>query len=304
MSLLGILGTAGVGAGISALGSLFGSKVNNDANLRAVREQNKANMELAKYKYDRDVEMWNMQNEYNTPSAQMARFAQAGLNPNFMYGQGTAGNATSAPSYETPTINAYTQQDYGIGAAAAGGFDAYMKAITFENQNRVSNSVIAKNNADAAGQLIQNSGLLIDNARKEFDLGILKKYRADQIESTLAQTYANIRNLSTTSDLNEVRTMSEGVRTELLQQQVSHEIEKTNLTRVQKALVYSQISHISANIKKIGEEVTLLQERQQLTREQAIESVLNQQFKYVSNDILRKTGTMSAVSKIIAPFIP
>lgn len=49
-----------------------------------------------------DLKMWNMQNEYNTPLAQMQRYQQAGLNPNLIYGNGvsSAGNASGAPSYE------------------------------------------------------------------------------------------------------------------------------------------------------------------------------------------------------------
>lgn len=43
------------------------------------------------------LEMWNLMNEYNTPSAQMTRFKEAGLNPMLIYGQGTPGNA-SLPS--------------------------------------------------------------------------------------------------------------------------------------------------------------------------------------------------------------
>ena len=31
---------------------------------------------------------WRMQNEYNHPSAQMARLREAGLNPNLVYGKG------------------------------------------------------------------------------------------------------------------------------------------------------------------------------------------------------------------------
>ncbi|WP_139366091.1 hypothetical protein [Elizabethkingia meningoseptica] len=41
--------------------------------------------------------MWNRNNEYNTPLAQMQRLKDAGLNPNLMYGQGTTGNS-SAPA--------------------------------------------------------------------------------------------------------------------------------------------------------------------------------------------------------------
>ena len=43
------------------------------------------------------VQMWNMNNEYNSPVNQMKRLQEAGLNPNLMYGQISAGNA-SQPS--------------------------------------------------------------------------------------------------------------------------------------------------------------------------------------------------------------
>lgn len=33
------------------------------------------------------IKFWNMQNDYNSPKAQMERFKQAGLNPNLIYGQ-------------------------------------------------------------------------------------------------------------------------------------------------------------------------------------------------------------------------
>lgn len=34
-----------------------------------------------------NLQLWNLQNEYNHPAAQMARYQQAGLNPNLIYGQ-------------------------------------------------------------------------------------------------------------------------------------------------------------------------------------------------------------------------
>lgn len=59
-----------------------------------------------------NLKMWQMENEYNTPAAQMARYMQAGLNPNLMYGSGSAssGNAGSpSPAspvhYQAPDIN-------------------------------------------------------------------------------------------------------------------------------------------------------------------------------------------------------
>lgn len=54
----------------------------------AVEQQNEFNMQ-----------MWKMQQEYNTPANQMKRYREAGLNPNLVYGGSgqMAGNATSAP---------------------------------------------------------------------------------------------------------------------------------------------------------------------------------------------------------------
>lgn len=49
---------------------------NRDWNLNLARQQNKWN-----------IEQWNRENAYNSPSAQMARFKAAGLNPDLMYGQ-------------------------------------------------------------------------------------------------------------------------------------------------------------------------------------------------------------------------
>lgn len=42
-----------------------------------------------------NLELWNLQNEYNSPKAQMARYQDAGLNPNLIYSQQ---NQASAPS--------------------------------------------------------------------------------------------------------------------------------------------------------------------------------------------------------------
>ena len=48
-----------------------------------------------------EIDMWQLNNEYNTPSAQMARLKAAGLNPNLMYQLGNSGNSSSAPGTHT-----------------------------------------------------------------------------------------------------------------------------------------------------------------------------------------------------------
>jgi len=86
-----VLGSVITG-GANILGGLFGMGSQNSAN--------KANLELAKYQNEWNEKMWHMQNEYNLPKNQMARYLDAGLNPNLIYGSGSAsaGNSTSVPT--------------------------------------------------------------------------------------------------------------------------------------------------------------------------------------------------------------
>lgn len=48
---------------------------------------NMANLALAKWQYQANLEQWQRENEYNSPAAQMQRYQDAGLNPNLIYGQ-------------------------------------------------------------------------------------------------------------------------------------------------------------------------------------------------------------------------
>lgn len=90
---------------------LVGGIVQGITDARTSRENTdktiSANKELAQYAYSKDLEMWNRQNQYNTPEAQRARLDQAGLNPNLVYGTGTVAGNTSGqiPKYQAPTVD-------------------------------------------------------------------------------------------------------------------------------------------------------------------------------------------------------
>jgi len=79
---LGALASAGISLGSSLISQFFG----NNAAQKQAKEQNELNMQN-----------WLKQQEYNSPKNQMNRFSEAGLNPQLIYGQGTPGNAASAP---------------------------------------------------------------------------------------------------------------------------------------------------------------------------------------------------------------
>lgn len=51
--------------------------------------------------------MWTLNNRYNSPSAQMQRLRDAGLNPDLMYSQGNVGNSNApAEGYQQPDMSA------------------------------------------------------------------------------------------------------------------------------------------------------------------------------------------------------
>lgn len=84
----------------------LGTAIYSAEQQKRLQKQNiKANKEMAEYQYSKELEMWNRMNDYNSPSAQMQRFADAGLNPNLIYGQGNSGNASSMPHYQAPQQN-------------------------------------------------------------------------------------------------------------------------------------------------------------------------------------------------------
>lgn len=138
-----LLGSAITG-GSSLLGSLFAGlaqnaavKNTNKTNLEIARQNNQTSMDIARQNNEMQVamqrennafnrnsalEMFNLENEYNTPEAQKQRLLAAGLNPSTMYGgssQAASGNADgstpsaatsgispSMPSLTTPTMQA------------------------------------------------------------------------------------------------------------------------------------------------------------------------------------------------------
>lgn len=90
-------------AGSSILGSVWDTAFQN----KTIQKTVDMNKELADYAYGQDLNMWEKQNQYNNPSAQMARLKEAGLNPNMVYGTGTVTGNTGGtmPKYNAPTAD-------------------------------------------------------------------------------------------------------------------------------------------------------------------------------------------------------
>lgn len=188
-----------VGGIISGVGSLLGGLGSSAMNNKAVQDNNKANMEIAKYQaqwqqqenekaYQRSLNMWNLQNEYNSPTQQMARIRAAGLNPNLVYGNGVTGNSSgSTPQYEPAKFNAPTMQAYrgwNLGVSdAISQFLAYRTAKAQVDNMEAQNSLIRQQTATEA---TKQANIAASTSRSEFDLNMAKELKDVSVSSAIA----------------------------------------------------------------------------------------------------------------------
>jgi len=107
LSLLG-----GVLGSLTSMGAAgLQARLDSEQQARNQERTIQANKEMAQYQWSKDLEMWNLGNKYNSPQAQMDRLKAAGLNPNMVYGSGSAAgqSAGQLPKYNAPTAN-YSHQ--------------------------------------------------------------------------------------------------------------------------------------------------------------------------------------------------
>lgn len=83
----------------------------NAASARSTAATNEANLMLAKQQNDWNVQQWNRENEYNSPSNQIKLLQEAGLNPNLYTPEGmTSSQLTSANMGTQVAPNLNTQR--------------------------------------------------------------------------------------------------------------------------------------------------------------------------------------------------
>lgn len=135
-----VAATAIAAAGALIAGLIGGSSSNKaakraaEANLLATRETNEANYKMFQEANQFNLDLWNKENDYNTPSAQVQRLQEAGLNPYLMLNGGSTGNAgqVSSSSYspaQTPDLSAL-QNDKGTLGMIGNGLSSALNGIS------------------------------------------------------------------------------------------------------------------------------------------------------------------------------
>ena len=168
--------TAGLVGGLfSGLGSIFGASSANDTNQLIAREnrawqsgENQLNRDWQTGENDKSRQwqerMWNLQNQYNTPSAMMQRYKDAGLNPFLVNGSPTVGSAGSAgsPSTGSPSMvgapNMPNIQPVNYGAPFANALSLSMQAKQVDANAAAANSQASKDMISSLAQAYKDLG--------------------------------------------------------------------------------------------------------------------------------------------------
>lgn len=127
MSILGSLGLGVADAALNTVSSLFSARKQDYYQRRQMSIAQDYQKELMNKQYNAQLQMWNRQNEYNSPAAQMQRLREAGLNPALVYGNGNA--LTPASSMNAPGGSAPSNGGPQVSPARSRLLESYMMSI-------------------------------------------------------------------------------------------------------------------------------------------------------------------------------
>lgn len=263
--------TAGAGLIGSMLG--FGGQTDtNSTNLQAVRETNQAQRELAEYQYEKNLEQWHRENEYNSPSAQMSRLAQAGLNPHLVYGNGNAITPSAkSPTYEAPKLQAYHQDASALGVLGKGFAETvnntvenYLKVqmqhaqlTQMQYQNEYTKQMTKNKGIEESILNVKQLGELLNNTDKEQKIAyqkLINEWYPKVAKATLENTEASTANLNATED--KIKADTQLAIAETAAQEAA-----ASLNDAQRQVAYKLIEKYSKEIEGIAADIRLKNEQ-------------------------------------------
>lgn len=153
------------------------------------RAQRRWQEKMADTSWQRSIEGWNMANEYNTPSAQIQRMRDAGLNPMY-YGL----DGSSADAFEAPLANSYQQAQLpDFVNPIADMMDYKLK----QSQLDLVNKQVDKIDADIQNQNEGTEGLKLDNEfkRQTMDARVRGQELANEISKEQKENIMKQRGL-------------------------------------------------------------------------------------------------------------
>lgn len=180
---IGAVGTAAIAAGSAILGQ--------GANAYFIGKSNRKTRKWNEKMYERQridaMADWNMQNEYNSPKAEMERLRAAGLNPHLVYGNGGATNeASPVRSASVESWRPETPQ-FDLGQAVSGGMSAYYDTKIKEAQSDNLTAQLEVIKMDAALRAAQVGSTIASTEKTGFETSLAKELKTISLESASQQ---------------------------------------------------------------------------------------------------------------------
>lgn len=243
-------------AAIGALAAGGGAALNSGSAIFTNFAQQRHNRKMYELQKRDNLAFWHLQNQYNSPEAQMGRLKAAGLNPNLVYGQSSGAASGQASPINTPDVQNTQFRDPQIGNSVSSAGLAYLSAITdIEIKQAQVDNLRAQN--QVIKQEYQLKSAYTDRSR--FDLGF---------ESELRDTSADfrrerLRQMKTGTDI----AIREDVRRALLTtSNLQQAAERINTMRQQQLSMQQQRAHSKMEMSRIRIEKQRLNEVIQGTR--------------------------------------
>lgn len=161
-------------------GALITTGANALSNIGANRAARKWNEKMYAQQKADNLEMWNMQNAYNDPVAQMARLEKAGLNPNLVYGTGAVANQTGSPP-ATGDVKPWNPRPPEFDISQAVG------RIMQKQQIELLRAQTENTKQDAVNKAAQTLGITAGSSKSELDY----KFAQQNFNNSLRQSHAN-----------------------------------------------------------------------------------------------------------------
>lgn len=241
---------------IAAGATLFGQ----GANIYAQGKMNRKTRDWNDKQYARSrvdsLKDWTMQNEYNSPEAQMARYKAAGLNPALIYGQSNTADAVRSPDSSpwnprAPEVNLdgpaimSTYFDAKIKRLQADNFTEAIKTAQQQQANIAADTALKAQNLQGGKWTAENAAILGQTSLEAAKAGLRKINTETQISLNQDE-----RNAALTS-----QSIKEGLAriTKMAIENAKTNADKRNAEQLLKNLESdNQIKQLDIELKKQG----------------------------------------------------
>jgi hypothetical protein len=203
---------------------------------------------------------FTMQNQYDSPTEQMNRLREAGLNPNLVYGSGaSAGSPAPVKSADTRSTSPGSYSPHApqipdfVGPGLSSYYDTQIKQATIDNlktQNTVQTQEAILKAAQTSQTVATTENTSQNTATSKFDLGMKTELR----QNSLDFADQNLKKMMGEADTS----LGENDRRNALNSSSIREAAQRILTqRLQNTAIPGQKAHIQSQIQSINRDIQI-----------------------------------------------